>query len=179
MKIILIIIIFFYSSILYSDQNDSKLDTLFESLQNKEFTKDHDNIIRDIWQSWSSIDNKEAQKIMDSLPLYFSSQRYEEAIELLNVMIVKFPDYSEAYNKRATLYFIMGNYDLSLMDIKNTLSLEPRHFGALDGMARILINYEKYDEAIKVYNEMKLLMPFDKMIDLKIEKVKKLKSITT
>ena len=112
-----------------------------------------------------------------SLPIYFAKQKYREAIEVLNNIILQFPDYSEAYNKRATVYFILGDYNSSMEDIKSTLNLEPRHFGALDGMARILFYFEEYQACIEIYKKMQLIMPYDKNLDYKIDRVKEAMSV--
>ena len=68
----------------------------------------------------------------------------------------------------------MGEYEKSMQDIEITLSLEPRHFGALDGMSRILIYFGKYDQALKTYDEMKKLMPNDITLDMKIDRLNSL-----
>ena len=99
------------------------------------------------------IDNSDAQIIMDNISNYFKSQKYNEAISALSFVIELEPNFSEAYNKRATFYFIMGEYEKSIKDIKITLTLEPRHFGALDGLSRILISYGNYNQAMQVFNK--------------------------
>ncbi|MEJ6588045.1 MAG: tetratricopeptide repeat protein [Alphaproteobacteria bacterium] len=179
MKCFFLILIFFNLNILYADQNDPDLNDLFNKLQMEEFANDQEQIVNDIWSRWGLIDDDYAKKAMDSIPLYFASQQYEEGIKILTSIINQFPNFSEAYNKRATIFFMMGDYNSSMIDIKNTLALEPRHFGALDGMARILTYYKKYNDAIDVYNKMKLLMPYDVMLDLKIERVRNKNSIST
>jgi|TARA_B110000090_G_scaffold100442_1_gene112992 tetratricopeptide (TPR) repeat protein len=179
MKYFFLILIFFNFNILCADQNDPDLNDLFNKLQMEEFANDQEQIVNDIWSRWGLIDDDYAKKAMDSIPLYFASQQYEEGIKILTSIINQFPNFSEAYNKRATIFFMMGDYNSSMIDIKNTLALEPRHFGALDGMARILTYYKKYNDAIDVYNKMKLLMPYDVMLDLKIEIVRNKSSIRT
>ena len=57
--------------------------------------------------------------------------------------------------------------------------LEPRHFGALDGLSRILIYYKNYEEAFKVYEEMKRLMPNDITVDMKIDRLNQIISNET
>lgn len=175
-KILIFLLLFTFGEI-KADQNDKRLNDLFHSLQKPESVDSHDKILEQIWLVWNKIDNPDTQKIMDSLPLYFANQKYEEAISILNNIIDQFPGYAEAYNKRATIFFILGDYNLSMIDIENTLNLEPRHFGALGGMARILLYSEKYQDAIEVYNKIKLIMPYDETIDLKINIVKKNMSV--
>ena len=179
MNYFFLFLIYFNLNILYADQNHPDLNNLFNKLQMKEFTNDQQQIVNDIWSRWGLIDDDYAKKSMDSIPLYLASQQYKKGIKILTAIINQFPNFSEAYNKRATIFFMMGDYNSSMIDIKNTLALEPRHFGALDGMARILTYYKKYNDAIEVYNKMKLLMPYDVMIDLKIEWVRNKSSIST
>ena len=69
--------------------------------------------------------------------------------------------------------------DSSMRDIEATLYLEPRHFGALDGLSRILIYYKNYEEALKVYEEMKRLMPNDITVDMKIDRLNQIISKET
>ena len=63
--------------------------------------------------------------------------------------IITDPQWSEAWNKRATVYFLMNEFKNSLDDIDKVLSIESRHFGALSGQARIFIKLQKYEKAIK------------------------------
>ena len=65
---------------------------------------------------------------------------YDYALEVFNNIIYTDPEWSEAWNKRATLFFLMKRYKSSLKDIDKVLGLEARHFGALSGQARIYIN---------------------------------------
>ena len=82
--------------------------------------------------------------VMDNISDFFESKNYQSAISALTLAIELEPNYAEAYNKRATFYFMMGDYENSMRDIEATLYLEPRHFGALDGLSRILISYKNY-----------------------------------
>ena len=158
----------------YSDQNSPKLDGLFDDLYNVDDITLQNKIVGEIWEEWTAIDNPEIEKIMNSIPYFFQTQKYEEAIDALDFVIRINPNYSEGYNKRATFYFMMGEYEKSMQDIETTLLLEPRHFGALDGMSRILIFFGKYNQALKVYDEMKKLMPNDLTLDMKIDRLNNL-----
>ena len=74
---------------------------------------------------------------------------YNYALKVFDNIIVTDPQWSEAWNKRATVYFLMNNLQILLDDIDKVLNIEPRHFGALSGQARIFIKLQKYEKAIK------------------------------
>ena len=174
MKTLLTLIFLTFSKISYSDQNSPELDILFEDLYNVQDITQQNKIVSNIWSEWMKTDNSESQKIMDMVPYFFQTRNYDEAIEALSYVIEQEPNFSEAYNKRATFYFMMGDFENSMKDIESTLALEPRHFGALDGMSRILISYKKYDQAFKVYEEMMSLMPNDVTLHMKMDRLNKL-----
>jgi len=157
-----------------ADQNSPQLDKLFEDLYKVQDLTQQNQIVSNIWSEWMKIDNPEYQKIMDMIPYFFQTRNYEEAIEALSYVIEQEPSFSEAYNKRATFYFMMGDFENSMKDIESTLALEPRHFGALDGMSRILISYQKFEQAFKVYEEMMSLMPNDITLHMKMDRLNKL-----
>ena len=168
-KIILLIFLsFFFTFKTFADQNSPKLEGLFEDLYIVDDITLQNKIVGEIWKEWMKIDDPEIEKIMNSIPYFFQTQKYDEAIKTLDYVIEANPNYSEGYNKRATFYFMMGEYENSMQDIETTLLLEPRHFGALDGMSRILIFFGKFNQALQVYEEMKKLMPNDISLDMKI-----------
>ena len=69
---------------------------------------------------------------------------------MLDQILVIKPDFAEAWNKRATVYFLIDNYGASLSDIRETLAREPRHFGALAGLGIILQSIDRKQEAMRV-----------------------------
>ena len=74
---------------------------------------------------------------------------YDYALKVFNNIIKTDPKWSEAWNKRATVFFLMNQYTKSLNDIEKVLDIEYRHFGALSGQARIFIKLHEYEKAIK------------------------------
>ena len=163
-----------FSFVGQADQNSPKLEQLFDELYEAKDLTAQNNIVDQIWTEWMTVDDEEIQTIMDSMQYFFQGKNYPQAIKALEYVIEKNPQYSEAYNKRATFFFFMGEYENSMQDIQATLALEPRHFGALDGMARTLIEYKMYTQAQKVYDEMKLLTPNDVTLDMKIDYLRNL-----
>ena len=94
-------------------------------------------------------------------------------------VIISQPNFAEAWNKRATAHFMMGNFDLSMQDISQTLQLEPRHFGALDGMSLIFIDTNQYEKAIEIYDKMLEIFPYSIGTQLKKEKMLSLSNKST
>ena len=74
---------------------------------------------------------------------------YNYALKVFSNILENDPKWSEAWNKRATVYFLMSQFKNSLNDIDKVLDIEPRHFGALSGQARIFIKLQEYEKAIK------------------------------
>jgi tetratricopeptide (TPR) repeat protein len=88
-----------------------------------------------------------------------SRKELSKAYDLFTKIIATEPDWSEAWNKRATVLYLMNRYQSSLDDIKITLALEPRHFGALSGQALNYIELNKYEKAIKSYKAAQKIYP--------------------
>jgi tetratricopeptide (TPR) repeat protein len=84
---------------------------------------------------------------------------YQAAKKILDATILVLPDWAEGWNARATLRYLDGDLDGSMADIGETLKREPRHLGALLGMASILQSRDKDDEALKVYERVLAIAP--------------------
>ena len=131
----LIILIILFSIFAQADQRDERLielfDKLFLSTNNMEASK----LLFNIWDIWSIADNKETQIIFDEANQFMDVGELDNAIELFTKVVKQSPEFAEGWNKRATVYFLKGELNKSISDIEKTLNLEPRHFGALDGLA--------------------------------------------
>ena len=99
----------------------------------------------------------------------------KQSITFFSRTIDNNPDFAEAWNKRATVYYLIGDYEKSINDINQTLILEPRHFGAMDGLGLILIELKKYPYALNIYKEILKILPYS--IDTK-NKIQMLEKIT-
>ena len=136
-----------------SEERDSKLDKLFSQLKD---TKDLpvaqviENKIWDIWQIHPSDDRRgfRLTELLIQGTRLMNMKELSKAYEVFTKIIAVENDWAEAWNKRATTLYLMDQYQSSLNDIKITLALEPRHFGALSGQARIYIKLEEYEKAI-------------------------------
>jgi len=84
------------------------------------------------------------------------------------------PLWAEAWNKRATVFYLSGNFEKSQKDIDKVLELEKRHFGALAGQGLVNIQLKNYDKAIDSYKRAQEIYPSMKSPDIMIEQIKKL-----
>ena len=147
-----------------SDQFDTRLPNLFNELYLSQNNKEINNITREIWDIWHETNDI---KIEADFYRGIESMRTQDlimSIAFFTKVIEKKPNFAEGWNKRATVYFMMGEFDKSMFDINQTLILEPRHFGALDGMGLIFMHLQQYDEAIKIYDQMLKIFPKNKSI---------------
>ena len=140
------------SSFLISAHSSQKivLDKLFNQLIETNNTNNAEQLEKKIWSVWSEHpnDNKLTERLEFGTELMDYGD-YSYALMVFDNIIVADPKWSEGWNKRATVYFLMNQFTNSLNDIDKVLSIEPRHFGALSGQARIFIKLQKYEKAIK------------------------------
>ena len=109
-----------------------------------------------------------------------SNQNLIKAHEIFSKIILLDPNWSEAWNKRATVLYMMGRYQDSQNDIDKVLELEERHFGALSGQGLVSIKLENYEKAIRSYKEVEKIHPnmtSPKIMIPQIQKIIKSKSI--
>jgi tetratricopeptide (TPR) repeat protein len=91
----------------------------------------------EIWSTWFKSDNNVVSSLMQEIMTARRNGDFQRAIELLDILVTQYPEYPEGWNQRATVYYMIGNYEASLKDVAETLFREPRHFGALAGRAAI------------------------------------------
>ena len=150
MKIfILFLFIFSFISSVQSSQKNV-LNNLFDQLEKVNNSKSAVLLEKKIWSVW--VEHPDNNKLTERLQFGTELMQYGSysyALKVFDNIIVTDPKWSEAWNKRATVYFLMNQFTNSLDDIDKVLSIEPRHFGALSGQARIFIKLQKYENAIK------------------------------
>ena len=131
-------------------EQKNKLNQLFNQLGKVNNSKTAALIEKEIWSIWHKHPNN--NKLTEKLELGTELIRYgsyDYALKIFDNIIKTDPDWSEAWNKRATVLFLMNQYTKSLNDIEKVLIIESRHFGALSGQARIFIKLQEYEKAIK------------------------------
>lgn len=120
-----------------ASQTDARLDALFERLARSEAATDLIRSENAIWQIWlESHDEVVDQRMAEGIHALGRGE-LRQALAHFDAVVVVAPEFAEVWNKRATVYWLMGALDASLQDIERTLALEPRHFGALSGLVMI------------------------------------------
>lgn len=142
-----------------ADQTDSRLQDLFAVLQQTEDLVLIRNTENQIWDIWLQHSNTDVEKLMQLGIQRMNIANYTEALVIFNGIIESYPEYAEGWNKRATLYYVVGNYDASIEDIEQTLELEPRHFGALSGLGLVYIQRNELSKAKQAFESLVKVHP--------------------
>jgi len=139
-KLIFLISCFFLNSAA-ADQLDSRLTELFDKLYIAESKNEIHNLTHHIWKIWDETNDPKIEADYHKGLEAMRMGDFVMSIDFFTRVIEKNPDFAEGWNKRATVYYILGQFDKSMIDINKTLLLEPRHFGAMDGMGLIFFNF--------------------------------------
>ena len=162
-KILIVSIsLLFASKIALADQNDPRLNNLFKKLNETENQDEIRDLISDIWNIWYEVDDPKVIEYFEKGIQAMNLRNYPLAIRFFNNLIEEDPNFAEGWNKRATLLFILGDYEKSLDDIEKVLDLEPRHFGALSGRAQIYLSLKEYEKAVDDLRKAKSIYPLIK-----------------
>jgi len=165
MKFEKIFLIFLFTCSVFSSAQSSQqniLNNLFNQLEKVNSSKNATLLEERIWSIWNKhpTDNKLTEKLEFGTELMQYGD-YNYALKVFSNILENDPKWSEAWNKRATVYFLMSQFTNSLNDIDKVLDIEPRHFGALSGQARIFIKLQEYEKAIKsIENALKFYPSF-------------------
>jgi tetratricopeptide (TPR) repeat protein len=130
-------------------QPDSALDALFDQLRTAPDAATAQGISNQIWDRWTHPDDFSLYTRMIDVLEMRQRRGPADVIGLLDDIIADHPNYAEAWNQRATMYYLLGDYERSLADIEKALQFEPRHFGALAGRAVIYQSQGKDELALK------------------------------
>ncbi|WP_298724844.1 tetratricopeptide repeat protein [uncultured Ferrovibrio sp.] len=127
------------------------IDDLFDKLYETQNPIEARQLERKIWEAWATSGSDTIDALMKGGITVMEKGDHKRAEQIFSAMIELKPDFAEAYNKRATVRFLSGDYAGSVADIERTLNLEPRHFGALAGLGTIMERLDNLEEALKAY----------------------------
>jgi predicted Zn-dependent protease len=124
-----------------------RLNALFVELQRFPARSDPEDTTDLIWALWIRHSNEEAASSMNAAIEAMSAGAFDLARPLLDRLVSDYPDWSEAWNKRATIAYAEKRDSDALADMQRTLTIEPRHFGAMIGFAQICVRHRRFTEA--------------------------------
>ncbi len=143
----------------FADQKNDELPELFGKLKSANSPQQAVMIETEIWKKWYERDDNDGGQDMTSVIEAMNNGRYTIAISLLDSLVSKEPDFAEAWNRRATVHYLLGNFEQSLADIEKTLTLEPRHFGALSGVGLIMMQAGEEEKAMHAFEQVLEISP--------------------
>jgi tetratricopeptide (TPR) repeat protein len=120
-----------------SDQDDPRLTELFQALAAASSAAEATPVEREIWRVWFEAGDPETDRLMREGGDALDRGDGRAALAAFDAVVTARPNFAEGWNRRATVYFLMRRFPESVSDIARTLTLEPRHFGALSGLAMI------------------------------------------
>jgi tetratricopeptide (TPR) repeat protein len=142
------------------DATDTLLDQLFVQLRDAPDELAAKTASDRIWTVWTNpTDPDLAARMLDVMEAR-TMRSLETTLELLDQLVLDYPDYAEGWNQRATLHFMRGDYEASIADCARALELEPRHFGALSGRAMMYLQQGKRSLALRDMQAALALHPF-------------------
>ncbi|MEX2311778.1 MAG: tetratricopeptide repeat protein [Rhodospirillales bacterium] len=153
----------------WADQNSPMLDDLFRQLKTETNPEDATVIEQKIWKIWSYTDNIRAHTPFARGVVSMRAGAYDDAYRYFRDVTAIAPGFAEGWNKLATVNYSLGAYDASVRDIRRTLALEPRHFGALSGLALIYEATDLLPQALDVLNQVKEIYPSMPGIDQRMQ----------
>jgi len=174
---ILVMSLLFFSNV-NSEERESEINNLFTQLKNSEISNaiEVENKICKIWSTHPASDRKgyRLTELLAQGSFLMAKEELNKAYEIFSQIILVDPNWSEAWNKRATVLYLLGRYQQSQKDIDEVLKLEKRHFGALSGQGLVQTELKNYEKAINSYKEVQKIYPSMQAPKVMIPRLKKL-----
>lgn len=142
------------SSSIAAEARGERLEQLFSELKRARNQRAAERVSNRIRQEWNRSGSASIDLLMQWSQKAMDEEKVDVALDFLDQVTLLAPDYAEGWNRRATLHFMQDDYAKSMADIARTLQLEPRHFGALGGMAVILKNSGNEQGAMRAYERV-------------------------
>ena len=173
-KYLLIFIVLINFNLAKSEDRDNQLNRLFNELKINNLALVY-GTEQKIWEIWSThpTDENLTQELLKGSNL-MQGDTISESIKIFSKLIKLDPNWAEAWNKRATALYLIGDYEGSQKDIDRVLELEDRHFGALAGQGLVNIKLENYEKAIESYKRAQEIYPAMQSPKIMIEQIQQL-----
>lgn len=155
-----------------ADQADPRLKDLFERLRTAPTPEAATPVEAEIWSIWAKSGDSDLDQVFEVGNRAMSIGDVGTALKIFDAIVNKAPNFAEGWNKRATVHYMMGNYEASLADIDRTLELEPHHFGALAGLGLVNIELDRDEAALDAFERVLKVTPQSQSARHNIEIVK-------
>ncbi|MDZ5699311.1 tetratricopeptide repeat protein [Chelativorans sp. M5D2P16] len=139
-----------------------RLEQLFTELKQETNEAAARRIARRIREQWLDSGGATADLLIEWARDAAAEEKYHVALDLLDQAVVLYPDYVEGWSNRAMVFLQMQDYERAMSDLARTLAIEPRHFGALSGLAGILRASGHEERALEVYRRMLEVYPMQR-----------------
>ena len=151
----------------------SSLDRLFGALHATTDPDEANRLTGLIWVIWNHAEDPETDRLMTEGREAMERLDFDTALARFTAVVEREPNFAEGWNKRATLYYVMGRYRDSIGDIDRVLDLEPRHFGALSGMGMIYMELGDDEAAVRAMEEALAVNPHMPGVRQQLEALRK------
>lgn len=142
-----------------ADQDDARLEPLFERLRTAANAALADDVEGEIWRIWLQSGDEDLNRLLAEGMRAMQVGDSERALAIFDRVVARAPGFAEGWNKRATVHWLRNEYSDSMRDIQQTLRLEPRHFGALSGMGLIFDELEDPEGALRAFEAVLRIHP--------------------
>jgi tetratricopeptide (TPR) repeat protein len=149
------------------------LDELFAELPEHAGSPPGQRIEAEILKRFNRSGSDTADLLLSWADSAIERKDYALALDILDQVVLIEPGFAEGWNKRATVNFLADDYSASLADIRQTLAIEPRHFGALAGLGMIFQGMEREEDAIRVFERALEINPQLEKVREALEQLKK------
>jgi tetratricopeptide (TPR) repeat protein len=142
-----------------SDQTDPRLKDLFDQLKSAPTPEAAAPLESRIWTIWAESGYSDLDQVFEVGSRALAVGDVATALKIFDAIVQRAPNFAEGWNKRATVHYMMGNYEASLADIDRTLELEPHHFGALAGLGLVNIELDRDEAALDAFERVLKVTP--------------------
>lgn len=159
-----------------AQQTNPRLETLFAELQTQNDADRIEALEREIWAIWNDSGRADVNAGMAEARQALMMQGLIAALGVYDRVISMAPNFAEAWNRRATMHYMNGDYKASMKDIEKTLALEPRHYGAIFGKALIHTERGDFAAARAAFDEVRKVHPHAQGVDGALERLRSLEA---
>ncbi len=126
-----------------------------------------------VWQAWMTSGDAKIDEMVQKANTLMQFSMFDDSLAILDSVVAKAPNYAEGWNRRATLLYMMQEYNRSLADIRQVLALEPRHFGAISGLGMISMVKGDKAGALSAYKKVLEIDPQNPSAKASVEQLDK------